>query len=65
MPTHPIEPGRRFIRAGNPPSIWTVARVIERNGVPPHAVLSTGDSRRTVTLAVSVLHDVTQFTPAE
>jgi hypothetical protein len=61
MPERSVQPGDRYLRDGNPSSLWVVVRVIDREGLPPHAVLAQEGSSRTITLAVSALADGQQF----
>ncbi len=56
-----VQPGERYLRNGNPPGLWVVVRVIDREDLPPHVTLAQQGSSRTITLAASVLADGRQF----
>ncbi len=59
--SHPIQPGDKYIRNGNPPTTWVVDRVMEFNNHPPHVRLTKVNSMRTITFALSALADKHQF----
>lgn len=61
MTQHLVHPGDKYLRPGNPPSIWVVGRLIDRPDHPLHAVLVQEGYSRTITVAVSVLVDERQF----
>ena len=60
-----IQPGDRFTKEGNPPSIWVVERLIERPDFPVHVRLRREDeSNRTVTIGLAVLLERLGYSPA-
>ena len=58
---HPVRPGDKYIRNGNPPTTWLVDRVMNFDNHPPHVCLVRDDTIRTITIALSVLADKQQF----
>jgi hypothetical protein len=62
MPNTPVQPGDRFLRAGNPPTAWIVERVMEMPDMPPHVRLFREDRpTQTLFIGISVLEDTRQF----
>ena len=57
-----IQPGDRFLRAGNPPTAWIVERIMEMPDMPPHVRLFREDRpTQTLFIGISVLDDTKQF----
>ncbi|MBC8159057.1 MAG: hypothetical protein H8E94_06975 [Alphaproteobacteria bacterium] len=57
-----VTPGDVFLKLGNPPTEWTVERIIEYPDIPPHVQLQRkGYRTATMTIALSVLIDRREF----
>ena len=62
MPKTSTQPGDRFLRAGNPPTVWVVERIMEMPDMPPHVRLFREDRPiQPLFLGISVLEDTKQF----
>ncbi len=60
----PVTTGDRFVKAGNPPSHWTVDRTLEYPDIPPHVrLVEQGGNHRTITVALSALLDQRSYRP--
>ncbi|WP_157879214.1 hypothetical protein [Pararhodospirillum photometricum] len=61
-----VHPGDRFMKPGNPPSIWHVDQMLEYPDLPPHVrLIELGGNRRTVTVALSALLDGRLYSPVQ
>jgi hypothetical protein len=58
-----VQPGHIFRKAGTYGGEWVVERVFEYPDIPPHARLVERTGSRTMTVAISLLLDVENFTP--
>ena len=57
-----VQPGDRFLRAGNPTTTWIVERLAEFPDMPLHVRLFREDRRtQTLIIGISVLDDAEQF----
>ena len=62
MPKISAQPDARFLRAGNPPTVWVVERIMEMPDMPPHVRLFREDRpTQTLFIGISVLDDIRQF----
>jgi hypothetical protein len=58
----PVRPGDRFLRAGNPTTMWIIDRFMELPNMPPHVRLFREDRpTQTRVIALSLLDDARQF----
>ena len=56
------QPGDRFLRAGNPTTMWIIDRFMELPNMPPHVRLFREDRpTQTRVVALSLLDDARQF----